>query len=92
MIDQIEAPIRKKYYPRRERSRKHLTPGEVGQLLAAAKKKSRNSERDHCLLLLMFQHGLRVTESCKLKLSDVNLSERIIHRPRRSFNSSIGVV
>src|SRR5271170_2155976 len=47
--------------------RKHLTGREVDQLLAAAKG-SRNEARDRCLLLLMFRHGLRVTEACRLKL------------------------
>jgi site-specific recombinase XerD len=57
-----------------------LTPGEVQQLLDAAKKNPRNGVRDYCLLLLMFQHGLRVTEVCeKLKLTDVNLTEKMIH-------------
>ena len=38
--------------------RKHLTPREVEKLLDAARQ-SRNPERDRCLFLVMFRHGLR---------------------------------
>jgi site-specific recombinase XerD len=41
--------------------RKHLTGREVEQLIEAAKG-SRNEARDRCLLLVMFRHGLRVSE------------------------------
>jgi type 1 fimbriae regulatory protein FimB len=41
--------------------------------------KSDNRERDYSLLLLMFRHGLRVSEACQLKVTDVNLKEKIIH-------------
>ena len=45
--------------------RKHLTAAEVQKLLDATKG-SRNAARDRCLLLLMFKHGLRVSEACEL--------------------------
>jgi type 1 fimbriae regulatory protein FimB len=41
--------------------RKHLTRLEVENLLAATKG-GRNETRDRCLILLMFRHGLRVSE------------------------------
>src|SRR5689334_16070099 len=41
--------------------------------------RNRNRERDYCLLLLMFRHGLRVSEACQLKVTNVNLKEKIIH-------------
>lgn len=50
--------------------RRHLTPGEVQKLIAATKG-TRNKSRDRCLLLLMFRHGLRVSEALGLKLSHV---------------------
>jgi hypothetical protein len=51
--------------------RKHLTAAEVEKLLAAIKG-TRNETRDRCLLLLMFRRGLRVSEACGLRLSQVN--------------------
>src|SRR5260370_6991762 len=69
----------------RPRTREHLTPEEVAKFLAAAKNKSlsRNPERDYCLLLLMVRHGLRVSEACSLKLSDVDLRGKVLHVKRR---------
>jgi type 1 fimbriae regulatory protein FimB len=68
-------------YPRRERSRAYLTGEEVQKLLDASRtpKFSRNPSRDYCLLLLMFRHGLRVSEACRLKTTDIDLKEKRIH-------------
>jgi type 1 fimbriae regulatory protein FimB len=70
--------------PRKDRSREHLTPEEVVKLLTASKDKSlsRTPERDYCLLLLMVRHGLRVSEACGLKLSDVDLQGKVMHVKR----------
>lgn len=62
-------------------SRKHLTGREVEKLLAAAKG-SRHEARDRCLLLLMFRHGLRVSEACTLKLDQVDVESRVLHVAR----------
>jgi integrase len=51
--------------------RKHLTSRQVEQLLEATKG-GRNAARDRCLLLLMFRHGLRVSEACRMKLDQVD--------------------
>jgi type 1 fimbriae regulatory protein FimB len=66
---------------KRERTREHLTQEEVQKLLAATKKEglSRNPQRDHCLLFLMVRHGLRVSEACQLKLSDIDLERKTIY-------------
>lgn len=61
--------------------RKHLVAAEVNKLIEAAKG-SRNAARDRCLLLLMFRHGLRVSEACGLQLSQVDLESRILHVAR----------
>jgi type 1 fimbriae regulatory protein FimB len=69
---------------RHPRSREHLTQEEIRKLLAASrdKKLSRNPERDYCLLLLMVRHGLRVSEACKLKLSDVQIQDKTLNVKR----------
>src|SRR5262245_42526204 len=58
--------------------RKHLTDAEVHKLLDATKD-SRNAARDRCLLLLMFRHGLRVSEACGLTISQVDIESRVLH-------------
>ena len=61
--------------------RKHLTGREVERLIEATKG-SRNEARDRCLLLLMFRHGLRVSEACGLKLDQVDTESRVLHVSR----------
>ena len=61
--------------------RKHLTSREVERLIEATKG-SRNEVRDRCLLLLMFRHGLRVSEACGMKLDQVDTESRVLHVAR----------
>jgi len=61
--------------------RKHLVSAEVEKLMEAAKS-SRNAARDRCFLLLLFRHGLRVSEACGLKLSQVDTESRVLHVTR----------
>ena len=63
------------------RDRKHLVSAEVEKLMEVAKS-SRNAARDRCLLLLMFRHGLRVSEACGLKLAQVDIESRVLHVKR----------
>jgi type 1 fimbriae regulatory protein FimB len=50
--------------------------------LIAATRGTRNAARDRCLLLLMFRHGLRVSEACRLKLEQVDTQSRVLHITR----------
>ena len=61
--------------------RKHLTSREVERLIEATKGR-RNAIRDRCLLLLMFRHGLRVSEACGMKLDQVDTESRVLHVAR----------
>jgi type 1 fimbriae regulatory protein FimB len=67
---------------RSKRRREHLTPDEVKKFLAAAKTATRNPERDYAAMLLMFRHGLRVSELCQMKLTDIDLKTKAFHVPR----------
>jgi site-specific recombinase XerD len=55
--------------------RMHLTSRDVEKLIEAMKD-GRNEARDRCLLLLMFRHGLRVSEACRMKLDQVDTEAR----------------
>jgi type 1 fimbriae regulatory protein FimB len=61
--------------------RSHLTGLEVGKLIGATRG-TRNEARDHCLLLLMFRHGLRVSEACRLRLDQMDTHGRVLHITR----------
>ena len=66
---------------REDSDRKHLTGREVERLIEAVRG-SRNESRDRCLLLLMFRHGLRVSEACRMKLDQVDTESRVLHVAR----------
>jgi type 1 fimbriae regulatory protein FimB len=61
--------------------RKHLTGREVERLIEAVKG-SRNEARARCLLLLIFRHGLRVSEACRMKFDQVDTESRVLHVAR----------
>jgi type 1 fimbriae regulatory protein FimB len=74
---------------RDHRTREYLTPEEIDKLLAAAKDgATRNPERDHCLLGMMFRHGLRVSEAIGLRLTDIDLEQATFHVHRLKESAS----
>ena len=56
-----------------ERRKDYLSDEEMKLLLAGAKK-SRWGQRNYLLLLMMYRHGLRVTEAISIQRNDINLN------------------
>ncbi|MGW4340967.1 tyrosine-type recombinase/integrase [Rhodococcus koreensis] len=50
-----------------------LTPAEVDALLAAPDHQTRTGRRDHALLVMVVQTGLRISEVCALTVEDIHL-------------------
>ncbi len=61
--------------------RKHLTELEVDKLIKAAKT-TRMGTRNVCLIMLMFRHGLRVSEATNMELSQVDVASHVLHVQR----------
>jgi site-specific recombinase XerD len=70
------------------RVREHLTEGEMEKLLAALKA-NRHGHRDWLIGLLIYRHGLRVSEACDLRWDDLDLPKRtiIVRRLKGSMDS-----
>src|SRR5262245_50308031 len=71
------------------RVREHLTETEVAKLLTALRA-NRHGHRDGLIGLLIYRHGLRVSEACDLRWDDVDLARRTIaiRRLKRSIDST----
>lgn len=61
------------------RAREYLTPAEAERLIAAAAASGRYQGRDQTLLLLMYRHGLRVSEAVSLRWEQVDLKAGLLH-------------
>jgi integrase len=70
------------------RVREHLTEAEMDRLLAALKR-NRHGHRDWLVGLMIYRHGLRVSEACDLRWDDIDLTKRtIIIRRLKGSNDS----
>jgi type 1 fimbriae regulatory protein FimB/type 1 fimbriae regulatory protein FimE len=71
------------------RVREHLTEAEMDKLLMALKR-NRHGHRDWLIGLLIYRHGLRVSEACDLRWDDIDLAKRtiVVRRLKGSTNSS----
>ena len=79
-----QAPIPENGTVRRRRNaevrpREHLTAAEVDKLMTAARKRSRYGHRDATLILVMYRHGLRVSEAVALRWDHVDLKTGRLH-------------
>lgn len=66
------------------RVREHLTEAEIAKLLNELKA-IRHGDRDHLIGLLIYRHGLRVSEACDLRWDDLDLGKRTIIVRRLKF-------
>jgi len=68
------------------RPREYLTPKEVERLIAAAKKRGKRfGLRDATMILVMYRHGLRVSELCSLTWDQIDFGHGLLH-VRRAKN------
>jgi type 1 fimbriae regulatory protein FimB/type 1 fimbriae regulatory protein FimE len=61
------------------RPREYLTEQEVEKLIEAARKRGRNGQRDAAAILLAYRHGLRASELCQLRWSQIDLRHGRLH-------------
>ena len=71
-----------------ERGRDYLGLAQIEHLLAAAKA-GRHGARDHLLTLMMFRHGLRVSEAIALRRDHVDLAQSRLWVPRLKRGLSV---
>ena len=60
-----------------EKGKFYLSNDEINLLLKFSKK-SRHPTRNHLMLLMMYRHGLRVSELINIRINDINLNRKIL--------------
>lgn len=73
------APPPRKPKNKEQRTREYLTKEEIEKLRQAARQHGRHPHRDDILILLMFRHGLRVSEVITLRWEQVDLKQGLLH-------------
>jgi site-specific recombinase XerD len=61
-----------------QKEKNFLTEAEMKKFLEAARK-TRHGVRDHCLMLMAFRHGLRVSELIDIRLKDLDIETSRIY-------------
>jgi site-specific recombinase XerD len=75
----LKNPPPKKLKNETYRTREFLTEQEINQLRTAARRHGRHGHRDDTLILMMFRHGLRVSETIALRWEQVDLRQGLLH-------------
>lgn len=69
--------------------RRFMTQNEINLILNAVSTGT-YAVRNRCLVLLCFIHGLRASEICRLRISDIDLKDKCIHiyRLKKGFSTT----
>ncbi len=70
--------------------RDYVTPSQVNNLIRLARQSGRHGKRNAALIGIAYRHGLRVSEVCTLRWSDVDWDERTL-TVRRAKDGISGV-
>ena len=80
MSDTKNGTVPPKRLPYEElRPREYLTPNEIEQLMAVARKRGRYGHRDATMILIAYRHGLRVSELCALRWDHIDFSQGLLY-------------
>jgi type 1 fimbriae regulatory protein FimB len=66
----------------RLQDRRYLRPDEAHRLIEAAGRRGRHPFRDRVLLRMVYRHGLRASEACGLRWSQLDLEAGTLHVAR----------